>query len=418
MSNTQTVQDEKIIQSDVRVALDSISERSRPRKVWTDVRRRKAMKLTIGVLLLFGFGYVPLRMMLQPSSVDAVLNRRVITLRSPIEGRLDVRNESGGQALVVSNARADRSRLDNLEIQLAQKEQLRQSLRLRLEQSGRALAKLEEQSESFRRGRVKQLTARRAELQALVLVATARREEANASYERSASLSRSGNVSAADLGRITRERTIAIQNEISAQQQLAAVSVELDAASEGVFIGDSYNDRPSSVQAADETRRRIDELRTDLIGADADLKFLSSEIAAERARLEARSTVALQIPASARIWETLATSGENVRVGQDVMRLLDCTHAVVTAAVDERVYNKLSVGDVATFTPSDGSPELRGEIRELTGVASVSSNLAVPPHLIGKREPFRANVELVDPGSSCNVGRTGRLVFDTGSTGP
>ena len=58
--------------------------------------------------------------------------------------------------------------------------------------------------------------------------------------------------------RLTREQTIAQRNELAARRRLDATQIELAAARDGTFLGDSYNDRPSSVQREEEMRQRIE----------------------------------------------------------------------------------------------------------------------------------------------------------------
>src|SRR4051794_17561044 len=66
-------------------------------------RRRKAIKIAISLVLVIGFGFVPVRAMLQSSSVEAVLNRRVITLRAPIEGELALSADTRLRSLTITN---------------------------------------------------------------------------------------------------------------------------------------------------------------------------------------------------------------------------------------------------------------------------------------------------------------------------
>jgi len=253
------------------------------RKLWEIPRYRKITKVAIGFCLVVGFGFAPARSMLLPSSTEAVLNRRIITVRSPIEGQLTISSQGKDTVITVSNPRADRTRLADLEGQLTRNQRSIPILRDKIEDHTSMLSRLEDQSENFRQGRIRQLTARRAELEANVHAASARREEANAAYERSSALAKTGNISNAEMGRLMRERTITAQNEISSEQQLAAAHVELDAAQKGVFIGDSYNDRPSSTQAADEVRRRLNELHAELKTTQSLQDRLETELEDERA---------------------------------------------------------------------------------------------------------------------------------------
>ena len=78
--------------------------------------------------------------------------------------------------------------------------------------------------------------------------------------------------------------------------------------------------------------------------------------------------VLLDLPASGRVWEMLTGPGERVSKGQDLMRVLDCSHPLVSANVDESVYNRLKVGGRATFRPSQGGGrQYDGVIVNLTG---------------------------------------------------
>jgi hypothetical protein len=59
--------------------------------------------------------------------------------------------------------------------------------------------------------------------------------------------------------------------------------------------------------------------------------------------------------------------------------LLDCSSANVSASVSETVYQKLWIGQPATFKPSGGGAEVMGSIVDLTGLAAVASNNAIQP---------------------------------------
>ncbi len=372
---------------------------------------KKTIKIAIGVAMLAAFGVVPARTMLAPSSVDAVVNRRVTILRAPIDGVLEGSIVNGGGPLVIANERADTGRLDDYRSRLSRAAAQRKAAGSRLGEQEQALARLQQQSDSFQRGRVEQLTARIADLRAQSAVAAARRDEAQQTYSRAVALAKTNSLSAAELGRVTRDRTVADETAISAQQQLAAAAVELAAARDGVFIGDSYNDRPSSMQAADEARRRIADLKAEIEVLDGEIASLERDAADEAGRWRKRSQAVLQPPANARLWEVLATPGEQVRAGQDLACYVDCAHTVVTAAVTENVYNKLTAGQAARFIPTDGGAELVGRVTDLTGSAGVAGNLAIGPSAFGQRGPYRVNVDLSSAGADCAVGRTGRVLF-------
>jgi multidrug resistance efflux pump len=277
---------------------------------------------------------------------------------------------------------------------------------------------LAHQAALFTEGRIRQLEARIAEIQTSIEAAAARREEVTAAVERASSLIKSGSVSTVELGRLTRDQTIAVQTEMGSRRRLDATQVELTAVREGTFLGDSYNDRPSSVQREEEMRQRAEGLAADIAQADAEIAWLAGEIASEQFQYISRSEAEIKVPVAGRIWEVMTAPGEDVRAGQPLIRLLDCAGAVVTANVTESVYNRLQVGSVAHFRPSDGGPELDGTVVNLTGSAGAAANLAINPDALSK-EAYRATVSVpgLNHGSNdCAVGRTGRVIFSADST--
>ena len=389
---------------------------------------RRAGKVLLGAAVVAVFGLVPLRTLLQTSSVEAVVNARLMTLRSPVAGEVVASTTElatsdalaqGSTLLRIVNPRADRGRLDELEQSLGKLASQRATLDSKLASARGAEADLDRQAEAFRLGRIEQLTARAAELESQIGVAVARREEAAAARGRAETLARTGNVTAAEFDRLSRELTIATGTEASTRHRLAAANVELAAARNRIFLGDSYNDRPSSVQRGDEMRQRIADLSSELAGLAAETKQLEAALATARTRYQSRSDVAMTLPVTGRIWEAMVSPGEQVSVGQDLARLIDCSTAVVTANVTESVYNRLSIGSSARFIPADGGSDLKGKVVNLTGRATAAANLAIEPAALSK-EPYRVTVSVPELGTGqvCAVGRTGRVVFGEQATAP
>ncbi|WP_194471860.1 HlyD family secretion protein [Bradyrhizobium sp. CCBAU 51753] len=387
---------------------------------------RRTLKVAVGLAIVAVFGWMPLKAILQISSVEAVVNARIVTLRSPIDGTVSAKPSNptylstlseGDVILHVVNARGDRIRLDDLRRQVSRLENERPSLAAKLAAAEAAQQDLARQAGQFRDGRTLQLEARIAEIQSAIEAAAARREEATAAVERASSLVRSGSVSTVELARLTREQAIAQQTEIGARRRLDAAKVELTAVKNGTYLGDSYNDRPSSVQREEEMRQRVSDLRADLAHADAEIAWLTHEIAVEQIHYINRAEADIRAPINGRIWEMMTSPGEDVRAGQPLLKVLDCSGEVVTANVTESVYNRLKLGDPASFEPNDGSAAIQGVIVNLTGSSGAPANLAINPDALNK-EPYRVTVSmpaLDSTGKDCAVGRTGRVVFNEGA---
>jgi multidrug resistance efflux pump len=355
-----------------------------------------------------------------------VINARIVTLRSPIDGTVNSKSghstassvvKEGDVIIRVVNARGDRNRLDDLRRQMSRLDNERPTLAAKLASSQALQQDLARQASQFREGRILQLEARIAEIQSAIEAAASRREEAAAAVERASSLIKSGSVSTVELARLTRDQSVAQQTEIGARRRLDAANVELTAAKNGTYIGDSYNDRPSSVQREEEMRQRVGDINADLAHADTEIDWLSHEIASEQLHYIARSEADITAPVSGRIWEMMTSTGEDVRAGQALLKLLDCNDPVVTANVTESVYNRLQLGEQAKFEPNDSSPAIKGVIVNLTGASGAPANLAINPDALNK-EPYRVTVSMPGIGTTgkdCEVGRTGRVVFDQGA---
>jgi multidrug resistance efflux pump len=345
-----------------------------------------------------------------------------VTVRAPIEGEVTAaltglsgsgvieKNES---LLHIRNVRADRTRLDSLNDRLGGLRIERLANLARIASTQQAHDAMAEDVELFAEARIRQLEARAAALESDIAAAGARHEVAAAAADRADTLARSGSISAAELQRVTLERTVAEQTEASAEHQLDAVRVELEALRAGRFVGDGYNDRPSTAEHRDELRRKLDDLYTSLSATQAEIARLEQEVAAESERYRELSDVAVSLPVAGRVWEVLTAPGEQVRQGQDLLKILDCSGAVVTANVTESVYNRLSVGSPARFRPTDGGPDLGGTVANLTGLAAAPANLAILPSALA-REAYRVTVQVpaLAADATCAIGRTGRVIFD------
>src|SRR5262249_22303267 len=154
-------------------------------------------------------------------------------------------------------------------------------------------------------------------------------------------LAQKGFQTPAVMERANRDAVMAAEAEASLRNRLVGLEVELNAAREGVFIGDGYNDQPSSSQRATEARLRIGELESELSATDLRLTRLKAEQQKEAELYADRAAADLVVPTRGRIWEVLTASGEEISRGQQLVRVLDCSATVVTGAVSEKVFNRL-----------------------------------------------------------------------------
>jgi multidrug resistance efflux pump len=383
------------------------------------VTARRLAKIALGIGLVVAFGWTPLRAMLATTSVEAIVNARVETIRAPIEGIVQApagknANWSSTAAppkLTISNPYADRSRLDELRRDLNTLESQRETLGRQSQLTQTALDTISLQAEKYRAGRLKLIDARLARQMAELQATSAKTSQTTASKRRSDHLQQTGFISGADSDRVQYEWNAATFAEAAAQKRLEETKVEHDAVADGVFIGDSYNDAPSSIQRETELSMKKGELDAQLAGVRTQITHINDQISEEEARYRLRSDATVALPSKGRVWEMLVGPGEFVNKGQDLMRVLDCSRPIVSANVDERVYNRLEVGSPATFRPLQDGKTYHGAVINLTGAAGAPANFAIAPINL-RKSPFYVTIAMDDMGEAgCSIGRTGTVTF-------
>src|SRR5262249_46445673 len=211
---------------------------------------RRLVKTLACLAVLFAVGWSPAVHYFEAASEEAVVNARLVTIRAPIDGEVvaetpwevGVEVESGRALMRVVNRRADRSMLNDLHRRVGALEAERRAHADRLDHLRRLHAVLLAQTRAFQTGRVRQLEARLAELNSEIAAATIKSKEAAANLERVSKLVEEGIQAAATLDRAKRDAVVTTAEEKSLHQRVTAIEVELNAARQGMFVGDSYND--------------------------------------------------------------------------------------------------------------------------------------------------------------------------------
>jgi multidrug resistance efflux pump len=359
--------------------------------------RGRIAKSSVALAILVAVVWAPLQLLLQPSSVEAVINARLIVLRSPIEGI--VKSDAlpaPGDTLAKANPILS---IEDLRADTSERQSLTQQLR---QVQFRNLIESRQQILTTEIGIAEQRIAA-AQQQWLI-----DRDEA----QRASALMGAGVVATSSADKSVRVAQISQSNLTLLKLQRDRLQIERDALSRGILVDGGYNDRPQSQQRLDQLHSDIADLEAQILSADNRTKSLGAALQDAEVMYDRRSRATLTSPQRGRVWEVLVSPGEQVNRGQDLVRLLSCEEAVVTAAVDERVYNSLYNGMSATFIPRGSRDEFSGTIVNLTGMASASSNYAITPASL-VQEPYRVTVSVPQLATKddCAIGRTGRVLF-------
>ena len=379
---------------------------------------RRIVKFSIGAALLGVGALTTYQQVVVRVSREAVINARVASVRSPMDGIVKTATTTPGRAVQagvpignIEDPMADDARVFQLQQDTQATERERTALARRVVDLQQARSDAEAQAEAYRVGRVRQDELHVEEARASLSAALARESDANAAEGRGAALHAHGYVADAAYERAQHAREVAQQDTIAARKRLEAFTVELDAARKGTYLGDNYNDVPSSFQRARELMVRIEETQATLDQLARKEETLTAQLAAEQKRLAARSTAPLAAPIDGNLWTVQAASGEYVRKGQELFTVLDCSTVVVTAAVSERDYNELRLGDPVRFRVAGSGREYAGTVSKL-GLTSTGRSFAIAP----EERRHQVAVQLADlqysDSDRCAVGRTGEILFE------
>lgn len=384
----------------------------------------RALKSVVGLAVIAIAGVGPVQRLFELSSIEAVVNARLVSLRAPIDGKIEdfaptigTTVPQGRLLLHISNSRADRTRLDDLQRLIEQTESERPAIAKRLVRLREIHQQITGQASAFQAGRIRQLEERASDLKAQISATDASVSETASALVRTTTLAASGIQTTVAVERAERDARVADQTRKSLNHRLFATQIELEAARRGEYVGDSYNDRPSSLQHADELSVRIAETEAELSSRDERLVRLRGALSAEAAQHSQMSNAMLSSPIDGQVWEVLVSPGEEVRKGQDLARLLDCSGTIVTVTVRESVFNQLHIGDQAQFRFSGQSAKHSGTIVRISGNAAPPDNLAIQPTGL-TQGGYRVAVSVPDLASArCDVGRTGTVVFNSHAGG-
>jgi multidrug resistance efflux pump len=378
---------------------------------------RRLAKLTFGGSLVALGGLMLYQQLAVTVSTHAAINARIAVIRAPIDGFATATLGAPGtmvraSAVVghIDNPLADFSRVADLERRLTTSQLDRRALEARLADLERARAEAAANAGAYRAGRVREDEMLVAQVRANLAAALARADDSAAAARRGALLQARGFQSDAAEEHLRDTAAADRQSALAAKQQLAAQMVELDAARHGVFLGDSYNDAPYSLQQARELKLRITETRTALDSAARSIAALTAQLAAERKRFLANGSAVLTAPVAGRLWLAQAISGEYVSKGQDLFSIIDCATTVVTATASQRDYNELQLGEPARFRVAGTDRSYSAHVVSLGATAADGVYAIAPAHgdrqIVAVVPRLAANRE-----DGCAVGRSGELIF-------
>jgi multidrug resistance efflux pump len=378
--------------------------------------------LAVAILVIAAVIYGP--QLIFTTSSEAVLNARIITIASPIEGRVAKAPLHEGTVVgvgaplaTIENPLVDRSRLYELEATRTRTEAELAGQKRLVEALANQISSLRDQMKAYLDATVTRLTIAQQEAEADAIAAEATAADAEHNYGRKQALRTSTAVSLADIDQADqaaiRTKATAQRTRFTAQR----VAAELDSAKHGVLVAADRNDVPYSEQRIDEFQARKVEAEVQVETLTARLAELDRQLLVERTRATNLAESEIKAPAEGVVWRPLVARGSMIAQSAPLMTLIDCSELYATAAFGARQFDDLHPGRTATVhilgTDHD-YPATIVDTRAVSGT-DVEERFAAPLPKLGDRQ-ILAVLRIDNPAALakkqyCDVGRRAEVRF-------
>ena len=223
---------------------------------------------------------------------------------------------------------------------------------------------LQARTEKDRVARIDELNSKLAQANAAIGAAQAKESAANAILGRQQKLYTIGYTVKASVEAAKSTADAAQLDRTAAEKQIATLQVQLSAARDGTFLQDAYNDAAYSQQRADQLRLRVADLEAESHQQNHLLKLLEGDARQTNASdqsAESNLSVPVLSPASGIVW-SVTNSGQYVRAGDEIARVVDCSQLSANATVSAREYATVRDGDRAVFRQEDQEQPWKGTV--------------------------------------------------------
>lgn len=357
---------------------------------------------------------------------SAFINAELVRITAPIGGQLNqdvprigvVMPETSSFELVAANA-PDRRQLVTLEQQLETARARADLAQRQLDEIATASRELDGRIESHRDAMLNRLARETDEVTAELAACTADETERRKARHRVDQLVKSGIASQrnADEAEAAHESTFSRCRGIEAR--IKRIRIEVNAAEQGIFLQDGFNDAPYSQQQRDRLLLRRQELEAELLRERSRIAQLGTEIGEEQDRVGRLSRAIVTLPRGHVVWTLSASPGSAVVEGQPVLDLADCSKRFVVVEVPERDFEETQTGDSVSVRLVGSDEWIAGWVQQARGSAARAEKRLLAAQ-IPSPSPRHVTVEVALPPEAlskdgrrfCHIGRMAEVRFD------
>jgi multidrug resistance efflux pump len=392
-------------------------------RTWSKYRPR-LFRSVVGIALLFWAANVVRKHVIMAVSLDAVVTTETIDVTAPIDGfvrRAAVKPgsllDNGAKLASVANPLVDASPHNETKARLSALDGDVQSIEWLIAQLERINQSLAARGVKFQAQRSRQLQLLADELQANVSANQARLREADARMARVEVMTREGVATQQALEEAQRDHAVAKEAQAASAHQLDNARATLDALKDGLSLSDfSTADKSYSGQRQDEVQVALTRLRAEVNTKKTLREALAAQLKTQLAQYERESSASVVTQQRSRVLSVDVGEGVYVTRGTKLGRLSDCSRLRVMVYVNERSYNRLRVGDLATIEVGLDDTAYAGRVELLLGPPELRVNAqaaaGLPSDLRDRYAVVVESAALTHALSmTCDVGQSAKVTF-------
>ena len=323
------------------------------------------------------------------TSRSAMIIARSTSVVSTIDGevmdisaRIGATVARGSPLVTVQNDRLDRSRLTELESQLA-------FLRHEIMTAEAQGAELDAKIAGFDGKAAAYLSWMLEDLKILRTKTAHKLAAANALYAMKAAeagqmaeLLQTSQINAPLLDQARSESVVRKNEALALEAELARIDLRL-ASVRSVGVLQESGDASYWEEARDRMDLQLLKNRQDIATMTATLVQLEQQIQAERQRIGKASIEQHKAPFDGVINAVLTSKGERVIAGANLVEVLDCANPIAIVSVPEHRFGEFHAGQRAIIKPLDSDEHIEGAVQHISSSALISrdTSIATSPDL-------------------------------------
>jgi multidrug resistance efflux pump len=365
------------------------------------LRRRIRVGLGMGVLCVSG--WVLFSWLISPSiwsitSSQALVNARIMTLYSPIEGTIAApppavgKAVSSGSYLVeITNPRVDNSKHAELKTEAAAISERVAALKKQHEVLQTLKDKLADSARRYQAAAIRRLEKQVEEAKSTAASADAFLQQRRYKKDQMSKLySERGGVSQSEMVTAKLAAEAAQNKAEQAHSAVHRLTDALESVRKGNYIGpgDGRNDVPYSVQRMHDIDIRQQDIQAKIQEFEAHSAQIQKQLRIEDERVERQGRCELKAPIDGVVWRRPLAAGATVTRQAPVLELLDASDIFVDALVSEKHFGDIRPGDKVVVRLIGSHAEVAGTVRDVLGKVALADDktLAAEVPKLGKHE--------------------------------